>query len=153
MASASNIIEWLLLFWAVMMSVVMVVVGGQIIHGAVTGKWNANDLVIGKNGRISDEKIWTHLVKAVIVFAMIKDASSGHPDIQIQGTGFLLCAAHEVVIRWLANRENPLGGIFGERRKSSVAQTVTETTPSGVKTTTTAPLAPAATPASPPPTQ
>lgn len=137
----ATIIEWILLGCAAIVVMIVLAGGAQIVKALWSGELKAVDLVRGKNGKISDEKIWTHIGKAVLVFVMIKDASDGTPDVTLQAVSFLCLAAHEVFIRWMANKENPLGGVFGERRKQAVSQTVTDTTSSIVaKSTTTAPI-------------
>lgn len=99
------VIEWLLMCCAISILFVIFTFGTRIVWGGLTGKFDPLDLVLGKNGRISDEKIWTHVGKGLLVFAMIKDASDGHPDWNLQLALFVALAAHEVVIRWMANRE------------------------------------------------
>jgi hypothetical protein len=104
----AKIIEWLIVSSSVAMLLIVISFGSQIVRGALRGRIDALDLVIGKNGRISDEKIWTHAAKAVVLFAMLKDAADGNPDVVLQGTLFVAVAAHEVFIRIMAHRENPL---------------------------------------------
>jgi len=137
------IISWMLLGCAVLVFGVISVMGTQIVRGAISGRWNANDLILGKNGKISDEKIWTHIGKAVLVFVMIKDAADGHPEVVLQSVCFLCLAAHEVFIRWMSSKENPIGTVFKDRRVAQLTPAVQTTTKvavdGAVQTTTIAP--------------
>ena len=104
---ASVVIEWLLMGCAIGVLIVILILAAQLVQATMSGKIDALDLVIGKNGRISDEKIWTHAGKSVLLFAMIKDAADGTPDTNLQTMLFIAIAAHEVFIRWRAHVENP----------------------------------------------
>jgi hypothetical protein len=121
--SATDVIEWLVLACAISVLLLMFLFGAKIVWGAFTGRFEPLDLILGKTGRISDEKIWTHIGKALLVFAMLKDASDGHPEWSLQLTLFTALAAHEVVIRWMASREGPLKTVTTSTRVSSVEKT------------------------------
>lgn len=106
--TAAILIEWLLTGSAIAILAVILIMGAQVVQAALRGRIDALDLVIGKNGRISDEKVWTHLGKAVLLYAMIKDTADGQPDAVLQAALFVPIAAHEYFIRRQAHRENPL---------------------------------------------
>lgn len=107
MSDTAYVVEWLLMGFAIAAQLVMLVMCAYVVLGFVHGKIDALDLVRGKTGRISDEKMWTHVGKGLLVFAMLKDASDGNPNITLQVTLFTAIAAHEVVIRWMASKEPP----------------------------------------------